>query len=353
MNSMNIETHLGSQPLVSVVTPVYNTEKYLAECIESILAQTYENWEYIIVNNCSTDRSLEIAQHYAQQDARIRVHDNEEFLNQMQNWNHAMRQISAGSKYCKVLHADDWLFPECLSRMVEVAEAHSSVGIVGSYRLDETQVNLDRLPYPSTVVPGREICRSTLLGKLYVFGSPTSLLIRSDFIRNSETFYDESIIQADKKVCFDILQTSDFGFVHQVLTYTRRHNESVTSLIHRFDSRRLGKLIYLTEYGPIFLSDEEYEEHFKRAMRAYYRFLARSVLDLREKDFWEYHKNGLEKLGYPFSRVRIVKLLFLELSNLMDAKDRLQEALKRDPQSQDMEKWETVLSSIYAEKDSD
>jgi len=51
-------------PLVSIVTPVYNGEPYLAECIESVLAQTYPNWEYIIQNNCSTDRTLEIASEY-------------------------------------------------------------------------------------------------------------------------------------------------------------------------------------------------------------------------------------------------------------------------------------------------
>ncbi|MCB0227477.1 MAG: glycosyltransferase, partial [Anaerolineae bacterium] len=58
-------TQTARQPLVSVVTPVYNTDKYLADCIESVLAQSYDNWEYVIINNCSTDRSLEIAQRYA------------------------------------------------------------------------------------------------------------------------------------------------------------------------------------------------------------------------------------------------------------------------------------------------
>jgi glycosyltransferase involved in cell wall biosynthesis len=353
-----------SQPLVSVVTPVYNGEKYLAECIESILAQTYENWEYVIVNNCSTDRSLEIMRHYAEQDARVRVHDNDEFLNQMQNWNHAMRQISPQSKYCKVVHADDWLFPACISRMVEVTEAHPSVGIVGSYRLDETEVNLDGLPYPSTVVPGREICRLTLLGKLYVFGSPTSLLIRSDFIRDAvppqsppraggsgqgqrSGFYDESIIQADKKVCFEILQNADFGFVHQVLTYTRRHNESMTSLIHRFNTRKLGTLIYLIKYGPVFLDEEEYDRRLNQAMKSYYQFLARSVLRLREKAFWDYHKNGLRKLGHPLNWVKLVQNLFLELSNLMNTKDRIEEGLKRRKQIRRGEDWDAALSSIY------
>ena len=52
------------EPLVSVATPVYNGERHLAECIESVLAQTYQNWEYIIVNNCSTDRTREIAESY-------------------------------------------------------------------------------------------------------------------------------------------------------------------------------------------------------------------------------------------------------------------------------------------------
>ena len=111
------------QPLVSVVTPVYNEEKNLAECIESVLAQTYPNWEYVIVNNCSTDRSLQIAQSYAAQDKRIRVCDNREFLRAISNQNHALRQISSESKYCKVVLGDDWIFPECLTKMVELAEA--------------------------------------------------------------------------------------------------------------------------------------------------------------------------------------------------------------------------------------
>lgn len=255
----------NSCPLVSVVTPVYNAEKYLAECVESVLAQTYENWEYVIVNNCSTDRSLAIAQHYAQQDPRIRVHNNDQFLNQMQNWNHALRQISPESKYCKVLHADDWLFPECVARMVEVAEANPSVGIVGAYRLDEDRVNLDGLPYPSTVVSGREICRLSLLrGDLHIFGSPTSLLIRSDLIRSHEAFYNESSIHADTEACYEVLRNADFGFVHQVLTYTRRHNESMTSFTRKFNTRIVGKLIVMKKYGSVYLSREEYEKRLEQ-----------------------------------------------------------------------------------------
>ena len=125
-----------NQPLVSVVTPVYNGERYLSDCIESVIRQTYKHWEYVIVNNCSTDGTAKIAENYASKDNRIRVSHNREFLNIIPNWNHALRQISPDSKYCKVLHADDLLFPECIEQMVELAETNPSVNIVASYRVN-------------------------------------------------------------------------------------------------------------------------------------------------------------------------------------------------------------------------
>ncbi|MCK6629313.1 MAG: glycosyltransferase [Anaerolineae bacterium] len=341
--------NLKTEPLVSVVTPVYNTEKYLAECIESILAQTYQNWEYIIVNNCSKDRSLEIAQKYAGRDARIRVHNNTQFLNQMQNWNHALRQISAESKYCKVVHADDWLFPECLSQMVAVAEANPSVGVVGSYRLDETEVNLDGLPYPSPVTSGREICRLSFLTSLYVFGSPTSLLIRSDLIRSREPFYNEANIHADKEVCFDVLQSSDFGFVHQVLTYTRRHNEATTTFTRRLSTKRLAGLIILKKYGPLYLDPEEYEQCLKRKIETYYRFLGRQVFELKDKEFWNYHQNELKALGHPLSWLKVIKAALLELLNIEVTVKRIIQAIRKKkakPHSlTPLKQWEIVSRS--------
>src|ERR1700681_2636229 len=90
-------------PLVSVVTPVYNGGKYLRECIESVIAQSYTNWRYTIVNNRSTDDSLEIALHYASLDSRVRVRDNVEFLPIIDNHNQAISLIDADSIFCKPL----------------------------------------------------------------------------------------------------------------------------------------------------------------------------------------------------------------------------------------------------------
>lgn len=319
----------NAEPLVSIVTPVYNTEKYLAECIESVLAQTYQNWQYVIVNNCSTDRSLEIAQQYAQQDSRIQIHDNREFLSQMQNWNHTMKQVSKESKYCKVVHADDWLFPECIQQMVQLAETHPSVGLVGAYRLDEDEVNLDGLPYPSTLIPGHQLGKRVLLnGGLYIFGSPTSLLIRSDLILKRDKFYNEASIHADQEVCFDLLQEADFGFVHQVLTYTRRHNETTTTFIRRFETYRLGNLTVLQKYGPIFLEPDVYQKRLNNRLNKYYTFLAGKLFEIKEKEFWVYHKNELYKLGYRLSWLKLMRAAFWQALNLEITVRKVGHALK-------------------------
>ena len=313
--------------LVSVVTPLYNAEKYLQECIESIIGQTYENWEYLIVNNFSTDRSLEIAQRYSQKDSRIQIHNNAKFLNLFENWNHALRQISVNSKYCKIVHADDWLFPECIARMVEVAESNPSIGIVGAYRLDEDKINLSGLPSKNVNFSGRDICRKTLLGELYVFGSPTSILLRSDLIRNRNKFYDESSIHADKEVCFEILKNTDFGFVHQVLTYTRRHNDSMTSKNRNLNTHKFGKIKILKKYGPIFLDPKEYDERLIKVIDNYYRFLARSIFEIKKRKFWDYHRKGLKNIGVHINPLKLIIVFFKELINFRDSFSRVRAAI--------------------------
>ena len=242
-------------PRVSFVTPFFNTEKYLEECIESVLRQTYQNWDYTLVNNRSTDGSVRIAEKYANRfPERIRVEHNSEFLSQVQNYNHALRLISTESRYCKVVQADDWLFPDCIKRMVEVAEDHPAVGIVASYELEGDEVRLDGLPHPSPAVSGREICRLYFLEGKYLFGTPTSLLLRSELVRSRDPFYDERLAPfEDGHVCFDLLKTWDFGFVHQVLTFSRRDNESILSRVRPFNLELLIRLSMLVAHGRDFL----------------------------------------------------------------------------------------------------
>lgn len=282
-----------SAPLVSVVTPVYNGAKYLVECIESVLRQTHASLEYVISDNRSTDDSLEIARAYAARDPRVRVVAHDEHLSHhLASWNRAMQLISAEAAYVKVVHADDWLFEKCLELMVIVAEQNPSVGLVGAYRLDEDRVNLDGLPPWITVLPGREVARSHLHGGPlpFLFGSPTSTLLRADLVRKRDRFYFEGNIHADYEACLDVLSESDFGFVHQVLTYTRRHNEAVTAYTRRVGTYRPAHLQAFQRWGHMFLSRDEYDRKLAVRLLHYVTFLVRSAPRWSSHEFRAYHR---------------------------------------------------------------
>jgi glycosyltransferase involved in cell wall biosynthesis len=293
------------------------------------LAQTYSNWEYVFVNNRSTDRTLEIAEAYARRERRLRVITNEQFLPQFANWNAALRQLSPASVYCKVLHADDWLFPDCLEKMVAVADAHPSVGIVSAYRLEETRVSNIGLPYPSPVTPGREVARRSLLGEYYVFGSPSSLLLRSSLVRAHDPFYEENILHADTDACYRLLRECDFGFVHQVLTFTRRHNESLTSQTQRLGTSAIAEIRCLLRYGPQFLSRAEFEQLARARRDGYERTLARSLFELRDPEYWRYQLRELAALGWPMSRWRLLRAALIELADFREFTRRLRAGLAR------------------------
>lgn len=307
--------NMTQDPLVSVVTPVYNGERFLRQCIESVLAQTYANWDFAIVNNHSTDRTLEIAREYAAKDSRIHVIDNEKHVRVIENHNIAARQISSTSKYCKFVAADDWLYPECLAEMVHLAEAHPSVAIVGAYGLFGSRVTYNGLPYPSTVVPGKELCRRYMLGEfdLIVFGVPTSLLYRSDIVRSRHAFYNEDNLHADSEVCFEFLENHDFGFVHQVLVYHRERPGSLTAGSREMNTYLPGSLNELIRFGPIYLADDELAALLREKLNNYYWYLSKQVFKSRGDDFWRYHRAKLAKLGYPLSGSRLLCQAILEL----------------------------------------
>ncbi|HLH34432.1 MAG TPA: glycosyltransferase family A protein [Alloacidobacterium sp.] len=303
----------NSQPLVSVVTPVYNEEEYLAECIESVLAQSYQNWDYTIVNNCSTDRSLEIARTYAAKEPRIRVHDNQRFLEMLANHNVAVRQISPASKYCKVVLGDDWIFADCLEKMVAVAEAHPSVGVVSAYEQFGQQVRLTGLPDEKAVVAGRDACRHFLLGDVLLFGSQTSVLYRADLVRSRSPFYVETDTYADFESCFALLKTTDLGFVHQVLTFSRPRARSIGAISADIGTHFRSVLGLLFTYGRDCLTTVEFDKCLDEHLSQYYTFLGRRLWLERDRAFWSYHKNTFADLEISFSRTRLAKTALRQL----------------------------------------
>jgi glycosyltransferase involved in cell wall biosynthesis len=313
------------QPLVSVVTPVYNASNYLAECIESVLAQTYEHWEYVVYDNCSTDGSLEIARSYEARDDRVRVIAADVFVDKLANSNRSLREISPKSKYTKVLHADDWMFPECLERMVDLAQRHPNVGIVGAYRLEETRVTLDGIPHSLAVIPGRELGRSTLIGTPYphVLGSPSSILVRSDLIRERDPFYDptfpirtEYAFTDDQDVCCELLRVSDFGFVHQVLTFTRRPEEAPFLNFVRFGAHLPERINLHAKHGPIFLTRAEYQRKLAVLLAQYGVSLVTSPRRLLNSDIRAYHRAAVRRLSGSLDTYDVIAGVGIQLRRM-------------------------------------
>ena len=105
--------------------------------------------------------------------------------------------------------------------MVQTFEQSESIGLVSSYDLKGTTVRGSGSPYPTTLLPGKELAQLYLRDGVFVFGSPTTVMYRSSIVRDSQPFYDDSLLHEDTEKCMQIMESWDFGFVHQVLSFLR------------------------------------------------------------------------------------------------------------------------------------
>jgi glycosyltransferase involved in cell wall biosynthesis len=291
----------SAPPAVSVLTPVYNGERYLADCIESVRAQTRTDWEYIIVDNCSKDRSAAIAEQYAAMDERIRVVRATEFVNVHRNFMRCAGLMSPASRFCQFLAADDWLFPECLERTTAVAEKYPQAGIVSSYRLEEGRVRHGGwFDLGEDLASGKEVIRRQLLGRAYVMGSYSSVLFRADVVRSGAPLLDETVWHADVDSMFRILLRSDLGFVLQVLNYTRMHAGALTSSFsQRVNTYVTHELRMLIRYGRQVLCADEYWRTMRHSLWLYGKFLTREILRpvrWRDGPFHAFHREEIGRM---------------------------------------------------------
>jgi len=243
-----------SQPFVSIVTPLYNEAEYLAECIESVLAQTYQNWDYTIVDNCSTDDSAAIALKYTQKDSRIKLITNERFVTAIENHNIAFRHVSPSSTYWKVLSGDDWLYPEYLAKSVELADRHPSVGVVASYSVNtQFGVRWTRLNPQQSVFDGGDTCRAFLLGRIDSFFAPSVVLYRSSLTKSSSRIRSSGFAGLRMlKVCSSTVASS-IEVRKRRVSATTNASPSRTALLPRLGRSGLS----ITERTPASLRDSD------------------------------------------------------------------------------------------------
>jgi glycosyltransferase involved in cell wall biosynthesis len=227
----------AKMPQVSIGIPVYNGERYLAEAIDSVLAQTFEDFELIISDNASTDRTAEICQAYAEKDARVRYYRNETNLGISRNFSRIV-ELSSG-KYFKYIAHDDGIEPDFLERCVPVLDGDPTVVLVCSKYINinerkKTSWNLDyehSLMSPHAHERFRKLLSCKEAQVLPVFG-----LIRLDVLR--QTHLIRPFVGTDFCLLVELALKGKFAQVPEYLIRSRDHTANYTNMKARSDGKQ-------------------------------------------------------------------------------------------------------------------
>lgn len=231
-------------PLVSICIPTYNAARWLEECVHSALAQTYGETEILIVDDASTDRTVEIARAFG--DGRVRVSVNERNRGLVGNWNECVRL--ARGQYVKFLFQDDLLYPRCVERLMEPFGENPSLGLTFSPRdiiaegasagdewvqtYSDLHARFDRL---SRMNDGRELFAQHLVKRFNwsCVGEPTSVLIKKECFERVGLFNPRLQQACDIEMWLRIMYFYDVGFVDEKLSAFRHHADSASSANER------------------------------------------------------------------------------------------------------------------------
>ncbi len=217
-----IESPKQKFPAISVLLSVYNSEKYVAIAIESILNQTFADFELIIVDDRSTDSSWDIVQRYAKQDKRIIVFRNEVNLG---GCNTLIKGLEfCTGKYYARLDNDDWSYPDRLEKQFNFLEAHSDVGIVGG--------TMEIINKNGDVIGKREynLSDSEIRKKIFRY-SPFShplVMIRKSILDKVGGYDPEYAPADDYEMYFRIGRESKFANLADVILQYRMTPGSIT-----------------------------------------------------------------------------------------------------------------------------
>jgi glycosyltransferase involved in cell wall biosynthesis len=172
---------MNELPLVSLLMTAYNRETYIGFAIESIIASTYKNWELIIVDDGSKDKTLEIALQYAEKDKRISIYTNEKNLGDYPNRNKAASY--AKGKYIKYIDADDAIYYWGLQVEVEMMERYPEA----AYGLDSIEQDDEKM-YPYLLSPSQAYISYYIRGSGIFDKAPTSCIIKNEVFQKVNGF---------------------------------------------------------------------------------------------------------------------------------------------------------------------
>lgn len=209
---------------VSVIIPVYNVEKYIAECLESLLGQSYPALEFLFVDDCGQDSSIQIIEAFLSKhtelNGRIIHHERNKGLSGARNTGLG----AATGDYVFFLDSDDILSQDAISIMVNAIEQEGTDIIVGGYEVFGDRILNSDLHLPDGYYSGKEIMKTYSEGKWYVMA--WNKLCRKGFLLDNELFFEERLIHEDQIWSFKAALKADSMQIVNAVTYRYRVRQS-------------------------------------------------------------------------------------------------------------------------------
>ncbi|WP_229760426.1 glycosyltransferase family 2 protein [Ferruginibacter lapsinanis] len=269
----------------------YNREKYIGEAIESVLRSTYQNWELIIVDDASKDRTVEIARSYAEKDERIKLHVNEINLGDYANRNKAAGY--AKGEYLKYLDSDDKICPWGLGVMVECMESDASIAMGFSSNI------LINCMLPVVLSPEESFKLYFFRGFLLGIG-PSGTIIRRDVFESFNGFSGRQFV-GDTELWFKIASKHSVVCMPANLVYWREHEQQQIVLERKdfhIESVRLAMIRETLVGGDCPLQKSDADAAYRNIVNIKCRGLIKSLL--------------AGKFRESFARIRTLKLSFTD-----------------------------------------
>ena len=276
-----------NSPLVSVLMAAYNADKFISEAIESVLNSNYSNIELIIVDDKSTDNTLQIAASYQQKDSRIKLYTNEHNLGDYPNRNKAAGY--AKGKYLKYLDNDDFLYKYSLNYMVYAMETNPDVCLgIGVKVIDDFK------PYP-IYLTSKEVYRGEFLKNSFLGCGPSAAIIKKDCFERLGGFSGKSFV-GDHELWLKIALRFPVIVLQPSLLWYRVHPEQESNRENEILNNknvRFRLSLEALKSGKDFFTIIEFQYGLKRLKQNYARLLLKNILlDFRIKEGFKTWKNS-------------------------------------------------------------
>lgn len=221
---------MKNDPLVSVIMPAFNVKRYVSDAIESILNQTYKNFEFIIIDDNSTDGTLDIIKDYRKQDSRIVVTRNEENLGVTKSLNKGVKL--AKGKYIIRMDADDWSYPERLELQVSLMERYPEVVVSGSY-IEVCDASLKTKNIRKYHLDDRNIRKHIF--RYSPFAHPATIWQAK--VLKTQRYNEKIVVCQDYELYFRIGTMGKLMNLDKVLLKLRMHEQSISARLNDLQSK--------------------------------------------------------------------------------------------------------------------